>query len=558
MGKIRSLVEEGALSKAAKLLVSDGLVNSQDPGVERALWDLHPQPLPHLVAGDDLPTSVPNSLAGPEDEEDDPWAKKAWRAITSFPPGSAGGPSGLRPIHLSECCRKMGPGSPLVQAIGAFAKVAVTSAFPASVRDVLCASALIPLGKKDGGVRPIAVGDTLRRVVGKCLLHSEAVVMEMACLRPRQCGVGVCNAAEMVGMGLQRLVQSRHQNGADDYVVLQVDMRNAFNSISRDAVLRGCKAKVPSAYNWLRFCYGGDSPLLCQGRLLCMSHVGVHQGDACEPLGFALGLDIGLDQCQPRDLEWESWYLDDGHIVGKASEVLARVQDLERVLQPLGLTLNLAKCRLWGPGIQTVHQAMPQYPSELAEDHPSRRVPVVPFGGPCGITTLGVPIDAPKGFPGRDPAVAPECQQQWGKAVAQTVLLLERLRAYPEGQVRHALLRFCLDACRVVHLLRSTEYEEAASHPAMLRARLQEALQDLLGVGISEGIWEQACLPIRLGGLGISDPHVVQPAARVAALLNLRMHGTEAVGVPAEVLRTSSPDMQGTLVKLQLQLGPNM
>ena len=74
--------------------------------------------------------------------------------------------------------------------------------------------------------------------------------MEMACLCPRQCGVGVRNAAEMVGMGLQRIVESRHSRGANDYVVLQVDMRNAFNSISRDAVLRGCLAKVPTAYNW--------------------------------------------------------------------------------------------------------------------------------------------------------------------------------------------------------------------------------------------------------------------------------------------------------------------
>ena len=92
---------------------------------------------------------------------------------------------------------------------------------------------------------------------------------------------------------------SLHIAGIEVYVD-KVDMRNTFNSISRDAVLRGCLAKVPTAYNWLRFCYGGGSPLLCQGRLLCVSHVGLHQGDACGPLGFALGLDAGLDQCEAR------------------------------------------------------------------------------------------------------------------------------------------------------------------------------------------------------------------------------------------------------------------
>ena len=155
-------------------------------------------------------------------------------------------------------------------------------------------------------------------------------MLEVASLQPRQCGVGVRNAAEMVGMGLQRYVQSRHASGASDYVVLQVDMRNAFNSISRDAVLKGCQAKVPAAYNWLRFCYGGASPLICQGRTLCASYVGVHQGDACGPLGFALGLDFGLDLCQARDLDWESWYLDDGHIVGRPAEVLAGSRTCKR------------------------------------------------------------------------------------------------------------------------------------------------------------------------------------------------------------------------------------
>ena len=185
--------------------------------------------------------------------------------------------------------------------------------------------------------------------------------------------------------------------------------------------------------------------------------------------------------------------------------MFARIQDLKQALEPIGLTLTLAKCRLWGPGIQSVSQTHPVYPPGLPEDHPGRVVPVIPFGGSHRITALGVPIDAPRGFPGRDPSVAPECQLRWGQAVAQTNVLLERLRAYPEGQVRHALLRYCLDGCRVVHILRSTEYEEAGNHPAILRARLQEAIQDLLDNGLSESTLEQVCLPIRLVGLGITD-----------------------------------------------------
>jgi hypothetical protein len=147
VGKIRALVEEGALSKAAKLLLSQGLADSRDPTVDRVLRELHPPPQPHMVAGDALPSSAPGGLAheGEEAEKAEIWAKRAWSAITSFPPGSAGGPSGLRPTHLKEVCRKLGAGAPLVQALGAFAETALTKAFPANVREVMCASSLIPL-----------------------------------------------------------------------------------------------------------------------------------------------------------------------------------------------------------------------------------------------------------------------------------------------------------------------------------------------------------------------------------------------------------------------------
>ena len=122
--------------------------------------------------------------------------------------------------------------------------------------------------------------------------------------------------------------------------------------------------------------------------------------------------------------------------------------------------MNLAKCKLWGPGIQRADEAEPRYPDELPLDHPGREVPVIPYGGDRGITALGVPIDAPPGFAApHESNGAPECQLKWREAVGQTDLLLKRLRAYPESQVRLIMLRYCLDACRVVHLLRTTQYE---------------------------------------------------------------------------------------------------
>ena len=40
---------------------------------------------------------------------------------------------------------------------------------PQSVKPFFLGATLIPLRKKDGGIRPIAVGQTLRRLVSKCV-----------------------------------------------------------------------------------------------------------------------------------------------------------------------------------------------------------------------------------------------------------------------------------------------------------------------------------------------------------------------------------------------------
>ena len=166
---IHSLVEEGALSKAAKHLLSEGLADASDPSVLERLRALHPTAPPVVTGGD---TALPDFLDPRLSDADDAcdWGKLAWKAVSSFSPGSAPGPSGLRPGHLKECLQKEGRASSLQGALGSLAQLSIERGLPAAASTVLCASNLIPLRKKDGSVRPIGV-DTLRRVVGKCLLE---------------------------------------------------------------------------------------------------------------------------------------------------------------------------------------------------------------------------------------------------------------------------------------------------------------------------------------------------------------------------------------------------
>ena len=122
--------------------------------------------------------------------------------IRSFPVGSGAGPSGLRPAHLKDMLRSRKK-SVLLVALADFVSCLANGGFPPDVMELLTASKLFAVRKKDGGPRPIASGDTTRRLAAKCLLHTY-VSDCVSYLSPLQVGVGVKNATELVIHHLQQ------------------------------------------------------------------------------------------------------------------------------------------------------------------------------------------------------------------------------------------------------------------------------------------------------------------------------------------------------------------
>ena len=111
-------------------------------------------------------------------------------AIRSFPNGSAGGPDRLLPQHLKDLVQDDQDESLLLSALTEFCILVLQGDIPLEVRPVFFGASLVALRKESGGVRPIAVGCTLRRLCAK--VASRMVRDEMAdLLSPRQLGFGV-------------------------------------------------------------------------------------------------------------------------------------------------------------------------------------------------------------------------------------------------------------------------------------------------------------------------------------------------------------------------------
>ena len=110
----------------------------------------------------------------------------------------------------------------------------------AAVAPYLAGARLVAVPKPAGGIRPIAIGETLRRLVGKCLMST---VRDDARNHfwPEQAGVTVPAGAECLVHAVRGWLR-RHED-AQDRVLVKLDFANAFNLVSRQAFLDACAAE---------------------------------------------------------------------------------------------------------------------------------------------------------------------------------------------------------------------------------------------------------------------------------------------------------------------------
>ena len=239
--RIEAKCNDGDIRAALRLLTSDDTFSPPSADTVAALQAKHPA----APLGQTLPPPPDNSSALALHVDSD----VVYKAIMDMPAGSGGGLDGVRPKYIHQLVSKetMESGRRLLEALTKLVNLFLQGRIPECVRGALYRAALCALAKKEGGIRPIAVGSFYRRLSGRIAArHASAALAHT--LKPCQLGVGVPQGCEAAIHSVREYASRTVAQPGSNHVLLKVDIRNAFNSIHRSPVLEGIREKCPDIY----------------------------------------------------------------------------------------------------------------------------------------------------------------------------------------------------------------------------------------------------------------------------------------------------------------------
>ncbi|KAJ9461710.1 Retrotransposable element SLACS 132 kDa protein [Diplonema papillatum] len=481
IARATTLAKLGRFSQGNAALTAGGLAEDNDK-TWRALEEKHPKA---AAAYENIDYGE-----GPGALKVEP--ELVLQAIRSFPRGSGAGPSSLRAQFVKDAVE-----APDVEGAIAETKdlvnLLLSGEAPTASMPYLAGATLIALNKKDGDVRPIAVGEVWRRLAAKCACAAVKKEAEKILVKDSQVGVAVQGGLEAAVQAVRGY--SERNLGRSGKVILKVDLKNAFNSVHRDAMIRETKANLPELLPWVEWCYAGKSNLFMRGKVL-KSEEGAQQGDPMGPLLFSLAIaPIVQKMKRETGLDLSLFYLDDGIFAGDKDKVLRAMELFQSECRKIGLEIG-DKCEwiLLDPCLNGDPKA---------------------WGFPEKTTFI---LDGNFHFLGAPIGDEDYCAKYLSDKVDSLRETFRMLKKMDDKQAAYLLLRYCDSFGKMVFYMRANPGRKTREVLSAFDDMVKDAAEEISQSRMTKHAWTQAKLAIRFGGLGLRSAADHHAAATLASL----------------------------------------
>ena len=255
----------------------------------------------------------------------------------------SGGPSGVDANGFKRIltCKSFKKSSAnLCDALATMTRKLCTEYIDPRTIEPILANRLIPLDKGEGAVRPIGMGEVIRRVIGKCVTKvTKEYVLDAS---------GSLQVCARLRSGSEAAVHAMHSifEEEDTDAVLLIDALNAFNALNRAAALHNTRVLCPPIATYAINTYRQPERLFITGGSELKSAEGTTQGDplamaiyaiSLQPLITRLGICSDTKQC---------WYADDASGSGSLEAIKQWRDELTEAGPNLGYYPNAKKCWL--------------------------------------------------------------------------------------------------------------------------------------------------------------------------------------------------------------------
>ena len=372
----------------------------------------------------------------------------------------------------------------LCAAISDVAKYFCTKQVPAEHSAYFLASRLIPLDKDPSSstpaIRPIGIGEVMRRIIGRAVAQHLKTDIQVAC--------GTLQTAAGIPSGIEatvHAVKDIFDDEGTDAVIL-VDADNAFNRLNRNMALRNIGFSCPSIACYLHNTYSSDSKLYTQNGSFISSREGTTQGDNCASLFYSISTKPLINKLKVSSIAKQVWYADDASAAGK-------LHDLSE----------------WWVKLNELGPAYGYFPKPsktiVVLKDPGKLEEATGIFGPLGLT---VTVDGERHL-GAAVGSAVFRNRYVSEKVNLWVQDVERLADVAIEEPQAAYTAFVKS---IAH--RWTFLQRTIQGVAQLFQPLEDAIRNrlltaLVGHQLSDLERSMVALPVKLGGLGISNPVLV-------------------------------------------------